>query len=299
MTVTSGEAAAMEQPASAETSRFRRTSLDLLAVIGPTSILTGMLYYFGYASAKAFYSYFGVSLSALNLSTANYLIGNADTFFKPMATLLISLIILFIAHRLLGHVLNLGGKGWARGVALGLFGLAVGLAEVGLSGLYGQPIGLVSPLALAAAGLLLEYSAWIACRYAAPPPRINASLRAGVHLRRGLIAALVLLATFWAVTDVANDHGIATARLVEQSLVLEPQAVVYSQQDLHLPGPGVNVTILGGPDSAYRFRYNGLRPLIYADDRWFLLPVGWTHDNGSTVIVLQDDPGRLRVDLAP
>jgi hypothetical protein len=299
MTVTSSEVATTEQPAQEGTSRFRRALLDVLAIIGPTSFLTGMLYYFGYVSTKAFYSYFGVSLSALDFSTANYLVGNADTFFKPAATMLIALIVLFIAHRLLGQALNLGGKGWARGVALGLFGLAAGLAGIGLSGLYGEPDGLVSPLALVSAGLLLEYSAWVASRYGALPARIGAPLRAGVNLRRGLIAALVLLAAFWTVTDVANDHGVATARLVEQSLVLEPQAVVYSQQDLHLPGPGVNVTVLGGPDSAYRFRYNGLRPLIYAHDRWFLLPVGWTHDNGSTVIVLQDDPARLRVDLAP
>jgi hypothetical protein len=61
----------------------------------------------------------------------------------------------------------------------------------------------------------------------------------------------------------------------------------------------VGVTALSGKETAYRFRYNGLRPLLYARDRRFLLPVDWTHDNGSTVIVLQDDPSRVRVDLAP
>lgn len=40
-------------------------------------------------------------------------------------------------------------------------------------------------------------------------------------------------------------------------------------------------------------------PLLYANDPWFLLPVGWKHDNGSTVIVLQSDYGSLPVDLAP
>ena len=72
-----------------------------------------------------------------------------------------------------------------------------------------------------------------------------------------------------------------------------------SEKDLHLPGPQVGVTALDGTNSAYSFQYNGLRPLLYANHRWFLLPVGWTHGNGSTVIVLQDDPGHVRVDLAP
>jgi hypothetical protein len=80
---------------------------------------------------------------------------------------------------------------------------------------------------------------------------------------------------------------------------LESQAVVYSQNDLHLSGPYVGVAVLSGKNTAYHFRYNGLRPLVYANNRWFLLPVGWTHNNGLTVIVLQDDPDRVRVDLAP
>ena len=58
-------------------------------------------------------------------------------------------------------------------------------------------------------------------------------------------------------------------------------------------------TRLGGQDTAYHFRYIGLRLLVYAQGRWFLLPAGWTATNGSTVIVLDDDPGHVRVDLAP
>jgi hypothetical protein len=108
-----------------------------------------------------------------------------------------------------------------------------------------------------------------------------------------------LIAVFWAVTDIAAERGTATARLVEPTLRIRPQAVVYSEKDLHLPGPEVGVVALSGADSAYAFRYNGQRPLLYANGRWFLLPVGWTHDNGATVIVLEDDPGHLRVDLAP
>lgn len=290
---------AAEQSTQGTPSRFWRSAADVLTIVAPTSLLTGVLYYFGYVSTKAFYAYFGVSLSALNLSASNYLVHSADTFFKPAATLLIVVIVVFFAHHLLRQVLSRARESWAHGAALGLCSLAVGLAGIGLLGLYGELPGLASSLSLAAAGLLLEYSAWLAGAFAAPRPWLHAVINAGVNLRRGLIAALVLTATFWAVTDLAYDQGIATARLVEQSLPLEPQAVVYSDKDLHLPGPDVGLTVIGGKDTAYHFRYNGLRPLLYANDRWFLLPAGWTHDNGSTVIVLPNDPSRVRVDLAP
>jgi hypothetical protein len=294
-----GKAAAAEQSDEGERSRFWRSVTEVLAVVGPTSLLTGILYYFGYVSTKAFYAYFGISLSALDFSSSNYLVRSTDTVFKPAATLLIVLIVLFLVHHLLSQALSRAGKRWALGVALCFCSLAAVLAGIGLLGLHGAPLGLASPLSLAAAGLLLEYSAWSASRYAAPPARIVALIEAGVNLRRGLIAALVLVATFWTVTDLAYEQGIATARLVEQILPLEPQAVVYSDRDLHLSGPDIGVTALGGKDTAYHFRYNGLRPLLYANGRWFLLPVGWTHANGSTVILLQDDPSRVRVDLAP
>jgi hypothetical protein len=298
MTQASEEVAA-EQPAGPGRLRAKLSVSDLLAIAGPTGLLTGILYYFGYVSTKAYYAYFGVSLSALNLPTSSYLIDDADTFFKPAATLLIILVAVFAVHHLLVHVLKRAGVRCSRWVALSLCAVAAVLAGIGLFGLYGGSGGLWSAISLAAAGLVLEYSMWMAPRYAALPPRISALIHTGVNLRRGLILALVVTATFWATTDLAYQQGIATASLVQLSLPLQSQAVVYSADDLHLPIPAQNVTPLGGKDTAYHFRYNGLRPLVYAQGRWFLLPVGWTADNGSSVIVLQDDPGLIRVDLAP
>jgi hypothetical protein len=296
---TGGGTDVAKDPPTGGRSRFWRSASEVLAVVGPTSILTGILYYFGYVSAKAFYSYFGVGLSALDFSTTNYLVRSADTLFRPLATLLILMVVVFVAHHLLSEALNLGGPRWARGAAFSICVASAVLAGVGLLGLYTEPHGLWSPLSLAISALLLEYSVWTASQYADPPPRLGALIHAGVNLRRGLIAALVLTAVFWAVTGIAQERGIATARVLELSLRLQPQAVVYSEKDLHLPGPEVGVTALDGGNSGYGFRYNGLRPLLYANDRWFLLPVGWRHDNGSTMIVLQDDPSRIRVDLAP
>lgn len=279
--------------------RIRESVLGALAVLAPTSLLSAVFYYFGYVSAKSYYAYFGVSLSALDFSTTNYLVRSTDTFFRPMATLLLVFVVLFVAHHALGHVLGGAGRRPVLVVVAGLLGVAAVLVAAGLIGLYGGRGGVLAPISLGASGLVLEYALWSATRHLVLSPTLSALIATGRQLRRGLIVALFLLSTFWAVTDLAHARGTATARLVEQSLPLQSQAVVYSDRDLHLPGPQIGITSLTGQYTAYRFRYNGLRPLVYARDRWFLLPVGWTHDNGSTVIVLQDDAGRLRVDLAP
>jgi hypothetical protein len=272
---------------------------DIVTVIGPVGLLTGVLYYFGYVSARAFYSYFGISLSILDIPSNSYLLGDADTFFKPVAAVLIVSILAFAVHQLVSQVLGWLRRPWVIGFLIGLGAVTGALAGFGLLGLFGQPGGLASAVALAVAGLLAEYIAWIATRFPVISAKVQVAVRRGKNLRRGLILALVLIAIFWAVADVAYQRGISEARLVEFSLPIRSQAVVYSDRDLDMPGHDVGITVLRGKDSAYRYRYNGLRPLLYAHDRWFLLPVGWTHDNGETVIVLQDDPGHVRVDLAP
>lgn len=282
--------------------------VDALPLVLPTGVLTGLLYYFGYVRVHAFYSYFGLHVSALDLSPASYVAGSTEVLFRPVATFAIVLGIVFIVHHLVVFALRRGSSQSARIVALGLCGVGTILAIIGLLGLYGRlraigeagaTLAVWSPLALASAGLLFEYGVWTASRYAAPPSNIATLLRTNVDLRRGIVGALVLIAAFWGVTNLARARGEDNARLFELSLPLQSQAVVYSRHELHLPGPGVAMTELDIADSAYHFRYNGLRPLLYAKDRWYLLPVGWTQANGSTVIVLQDDPERVRIDLAP
>jgi hypothetical protein len=269
---------------------FWRLSVDLLVLLGPAGAVGALLYYFGYVSAGTFYSYFGVSLSVLDLQPTDYLIISPNLLFRSLITVLLVAAAVVTLHLALRAVL----ARWSRCARW-----VIALAEVGLTGLFGQPRGLVAPLSLAAAGLLVDYGAWLADRYAVLSEGMRGVVRSGVVLRRGVLLALVVTAVFWAVTNIAQSRGLEAARLRELSLPLQAQAVVYSRDDLHLSGPGVSATPLTGEGSAYRFRYNGLRPLLYANSRWFLLPVGWRREKLATVVVLQEDPERVRVDLAP
>src|SRR4051812_12300003 len=70
-----------------------------IAVLVPTGLLTGIIYYFGYVSAKSFYAYFGISLSELDLSSAQYFAFTADIAFRPIAASLLLAFVIFCAHQ--------------------------------------------------------------------------------------------------------------------------------------------------------------------------------------------------------
>ena len=117
--------------------------------------------------------------------------------------------------------------------------------------------------------------------------------------RRGLLVALALVAVSWVTTTVAEQRGVAAANAIEVSLPIRPQAIVYSRARLQITGPGVTLSRLDASDAAFAYRYSGLRTLVHAGGRWYLLPAGWTRDNGATAIVLPDSETGIRVDLSP
>ncbi|MEU4690393.1 hypothetical protein [Actinoplanes sp. NPDC023714] len=276
--------------------RSWQTVQDLLSVLGPITVVTGLLYYFGRASTQTFFSWFGVPLSVLDISTAGYVTGTADTVFRPLATVLIAAVVLFLLHPLLQGLLTGLTADGRRRTTLVLLAVCVVLAGFSLLGLYSGRLKLAAALALVSAALLFEYSV----RTASPDtPLLPAAWLSAAPIRVGLVTCLVITGLFWAVTLQAHTRGEHNARLVEGALLAMPQAVVYSDKDLRLTGPGVDITRLRGGNSNYHFRYNGLRPLVHANGRWFLLPAGWTKDSGATVIVVHDAPDAVRVDLAP
>ncbi|GAA4066733.1 hypothetical protein [Actinomadura miaoliensis] len=273
-------------------------------VLAPAGVLTAVLYYFGYTRERARYGYFGVDLGTVGLTTTDYLVRSAGPLFAPLAALLVTGVAVIIVHHLLALLLDRLALRWRRvacGVlaAVALITLAIG--AIGLQRRAEVLAGpLVSPVALAAGALLLDYAAENSRIRAALPGRVAAVLDSNAALRRGLVAGLLLIAAFWATASVAQSQGETDARAIEVSLMFQPKATVYSRQRLQIRAPGVGMARLSdGKDSAYAFRYDGLRTLAHSQGRWFLLPAGWTRDNGASVILLPDSGDDIRVDLAP
>jgi hypothetical protein len=207
------------------------------------------------------------------------------------------------AHHLLSLTLSRADGKLPRVACIGLGAIAIVLLAIGVLGLQ-QHTGanlppLTSAIALGTGALLLEYSVHTTAIYIPLSKQLQDALRRTTNLRRILIGSLLLVSAFWATATVAQQRGNAVAQSFEASLPVQPQAVVYSRQRLEITGPGVTVTRLAGADAAFIYRYDGLRPLLHSGGHWFLLPAGWTHSNGATVIILPDTAASIRVDLAP
>ncbi|MFI0485264.1 hypothetical protein [Actinomadura sp. 9N215] len=274
-------------------------------VLASTGVLTAILYYFGYVRERSLFAYFGVDLGTVGFTTTDYLVLSAGPVFSPLASVMVFGVGALVAHHLLVHLM--GGASHRRRllVCLLLTALAVTLLTIGAVSLHRHADDAVSgpylsPAALGAGTLLLEYVAEAATRYGVARGGWSEMLASTRAVRRLLLIALALIAAFWATANTAQQHGLDAARAVELSLPTSPQAVVYSRERLHITGPGVGVAQLGDKkDAAYGYRYNGLRTLAHQGGRWFLLPAGWTRHNGATVILLPDSTKDVRVDLAP
>jgi hypothetical protein len=223
--------------------------------------------------------------------------------FLPLATLLVAAVTAVAVHHLLLHFLARTTRRWRRIAWIALGAIAVAMLLFGALGLYRRHDPLLHPLAppvaLGVGALLLEYAVNTARTSEIVPLPLTSALDATGILRRGLAAALLLVAVFWATANVAQQRGIDAARAIQLSLPSQPQAVVYCRVRLQITGPGVKLAALDAKGAAFAFRYSGLRPLVHTGGRWFLLPVGWTPDNGATVILLSDTSENIRVDLAP
>jgi hypothetical protein len=302
----SGDASTASAVPEAATDSGLGTAIDFVTrVVAPASLLTAVLYYFGYIREHAFFAYFGVDLESLRFSTADYLVRSTGTIFLPIGTVLVCFLLALLVHHLLVLVLSKRDKRWHQTAWAVTGTAAAALLVLGVAGLE-RPADtnlspLVAPIALGAGAFLLEYAIHIAVTYTPLPEPLDKTLRATKTARRIVAGALLLVSAFWATSVIAEQRGNEIAQAVEASLPVQPEAVVYSRERLEITGPGVTLTRLpdADADAAFDYRYTGLRPLIHSGGHWFLLPAGWTHDNGATVIILSDTAPGIRVDLGP
>src|SRR4051812_48838381 len=74
-------------------------------IIAPTSLLTGLLFYFGRSRAAGYYRYFHVNSTVLDLTTNDYLFSGVDGLFVPIAVAaLLALVLLWLNRLLLTRV---------------------------------------------------------------------------------------------------------------------------------------------------------------------------------------------------
>lgn len=266
-------------------------------------VLTGLLYYFGYTRERAVFTHFGISLGTLDLTSSDYVLRSAEAVFSPLVAVLLLGLLALVAHH--GVRLSVSGgvpRGWRPAWVVTAV-ISVGLLGVGAAGLFIRPEFLaprVSAIALALGAVLLEYAVWMSTSDIHVPAAVRDTIKRSLWQRRTLLAGIALVGAFWWTAIAANQNGNETARAIELSLEQRSEAVVLSDERLGiLRGEGVTVDPLPKGATGYAFRYLGFRVLVASDDTWFLIPRGWTRENGDTIVLLPRQAEGIRVDIRP
>ena len=275
-------------------------------IVAPTTLLTALLFYFGWSHAYYFYDYFGVNSTLLGLSTRDYVQKAVDGLFVPMLVLAGAGLLALWAHSLLRARLAPGSSPAAA------IRLIAGMAAVGLvlsiggfwsvfavTALRRWLYGTAAPLSLAF-GVLLMLSAhhlWRSLTAGQRTPGPAPAPAWGAVAEWAAVFVLVGLSLFWA----ANNYSVAVGRQRAYQMVLqlprEPGVVLFSERSLSLAAPGVREVRCRDRQAGYRFRYDGLKLLPQSGDQYLLLPERWSRGNGVAILIPKHDS--LRLELVP
>jgi hypothetical protein len=290
-------------------------------IIAPATLLSGLLFYFGYVSSRAQYEYFGIDVDTIGLSTQDYVMRSPQPLLVPLLVLTVLAVLALLAHaaitrRISGPDAEEGGpRRLNRYRQLVRRTVVVGLAVLvgGMALLLCYPylrewalFALVTPVLIASGAALTGYGALIQARLQPPRPlpgpddearhgRAQAA-NSLVALRRyagGALVVVIVANIFWATATIAQWSGRGLAHYNATHLDRLPSTILDTQQRLFLRSPGVVETALpAAPGQTFRYRYRHLRLLIEGSDRMFLVPERWSASD-STLIVPLD--GTVRV----
>jgi hypothetical protein len=263
-----------------------------------------LLYYFGWTFTHASASYLGIDESVLGFSTQDYLLRSINAVFWPLS---VGLIVAALALR--GHVVVMRSISQPQRTRR-IEALGIGLAVAGLgAAIYGglaihyDWVGVadftIAPLCLTIGVALLGYAVLIREWLTSRAPNATADSTTGsASLATVAVALLIAVGLFWQVAEWATAVGIGRTRDLIARLDAQPQVTVYSGKRLGLAGTGgVTETPLGGTDTAYRYRYTGLRLLFRSGGTYLLLSDHWSRADGRTFLI--DDTPDLRFEFTP
>ncbi|MEU1117385.1 hypothetical protein [Streptomyces sp. NPDC005879] len=252
--------------------------VEIVGAVGSlVTLLTAVLFYFGWASTDAETKALGLRDTVFHLSTSDYLLRSVGALYLPAWLAAgVALGTLGLLRRVAAEPERL-----ARAVRVLRFAWTVPVALVPLYPLAPWLFDLLLPLTAIGGFALSAY----------------ARTRERQDLRLwGLTAFICVLSLFWAVSAYAAIAGRGRAELTERTVRSEfPAVVVFSERDLMIRGGGSCFRRVTDKGSQYAYEYAGLRLFHVSGDRVFLVPRDWSPGDG-TLYVLKEGAGQ-RVDL--
>jgi hypothetical protein len=290
------------------------TRQDILSALGALggvlTLVTAVLFYFGWRRSDVQAAEMGIDVSLFGFSSQDYVLRSISSLYLPLLVIFgLGLGWLWLHARvtvLLRSDLLAAGRRhamaatWTRRLAVGLaafaatcvlFALAAGarppLPVVGWLARRLQNAQWVVPLVLLISTVTAAYAWWIH-RQLIPSRPVERLPLWRTLLPAVLIAGTVLLGAFWILEEYATAVGRGYAQRLSANVGRLPRAVVVSPTPLGINAAGVREERLGNAGSPeVRYRTTGLRLLARADGKVLLVHDGWSPRTGS-VIVLSD-----------
>lgn len=258
-------------------------------VVAPVTAITALMVYFGWARANITYYAFGIHYSVLGFSFQDYLFRSIEATFKPAAVLLLVILVAVPAHLGLAKLME---RGWWRRTVLPVVAAGVSLTVIGLLGFLDLVTYRVAwpliPMSLGLGVLLIGYAMtlWRAASGTQLRPLGDSDIIDIVT--RVAFAAFLTLTLVWSVAVYATIRGLEDAQQIARRPASLPGVVVFAPRPLHLSGAGIRQVVLIDDQESRYYRYDGLRLLVRASDRYILLPEKWRP--GMRTVVISDDP---------
>ena len=282
------------EPATGQLERWVRSGASIIA---PVTVLSTLLFYFGYVSSRAQYEYFGIDVDTIGLSTQDYIMRSPQPLLMPLLVLTLVGLGALALHSVTRNRIAAADRldlirRLARGsVTLGLTVLGAGIVLLfAYSVVRGwTPYNLVTPLLLSVGGALTGYGSRVL-------ELIRGESAPAVLPRRTIRVLLyIVVATgiFWMAATVAQSSGRGLAQDRAAELTQLPSVILDTKERLFLRSPGVEETALPeSPGQTFHYRYRHLRLLIHGHDRMFLVPDTWSASNSTMVVPLD---GSVRI----
>src|SRR5690242_13007705 len=115
-----------------ERSQAERWVSFAAGIVAPVTLLSGLLFYFGYVSARAQYEYFGIDVDTVGLGTQDYVMRSPQPLLVPLLALALLAVAALLLHNVIRNHLALAALRRARIVAIAVL-------VVGILGLLAHP----------------------------------------------------------------------------------------------------------------------------------------------------------------
>jgi hypothetical protein len=250
------------------------------SIVTPVTVITALLFYFGYVSARSQYEYFGLDVDTIGLSTQDYVMRSPQPLLVPLLVLCLLAVAGLLLHNAIQPRAGLEAVWWARLAAIEVLAL-------GVLGLFLYPVlgelayyALVVPLMIGLAAAVLAYLSYLTTNLQNSKPQVALI---------ALLAAVTLTCAFWATATAAQYSGRGLAKSTARQLDRFPVVILDTKERLHLRSSDVEETAL--PPAAgqtFKYRYRDMHLLIVGENRLFLVPERWSASDTVLVVPLDE-----------